>query len=183
MVLCVSGCTSPGEREWIRAHQIDGVTTIALPVENQLKGLVEARVDLAWLSPKNKIDARAEKTLMLAPGQTAIELPLPLSKKMEPLTERLQYSIKPNYANLTSFAEIQGIESLANIADYAFSVRAVSLAESRPGEAIEVRIIATNPISGRPVSGVTVTRGDASGVTDENGIAILKSPLPAKRPV
>ncbi len=157
----------------IRARLVDGTTTITLPVRNAFQAGVEARLDLRWLAPNNKEDGEATRTLVLAPGDSTVEIALPIGAKVNPHQERLSYRVRPSYPNLTSFDETRGTVSLVNIADYAFTLRVVTPAFVRPKVPTDVRVFATNPVSGQPVGGVTVTRGDQNAVTDRDGVARL----------
>ena len=160
-----------------RAHLVNGVTTITLPMKNASNKPVAAQIGLKWLDPSDKEDARAARNLVLPPGESAVEIPLPLNEEKDALEERLVYEIAPDYANLTAFEKRRGALSFPNIAGYSFTVRVVSLNAARLGEPYDLRVLTTHPTTGQPVSGVAIGWGTVKGRTDQNGLAVLRITL------
>jgi hypothetical protein len=160
-----------------RAHLVNGVTTITLPIKNISTNPLAARIELQWLDPRDKEDARANRKLVLPPGESAVEILLPLNEKTNALEERLVYTIAPDYANVTAFERLRGALSFPNIASYAFTLRVLSMNAARLGEPYELHVLTTHPNTGQPVGGVGIGWGTIKGRTDENGLAVLRITL------
>jgi hypothetical protein len=160
-----------------RAHLVNGVTTITLPMKNASIKPIAAQIELKWLDPSDKEDARASCKLVLPPGESAVEVPLPLNERTHALQERLLYEITPDYANLTAFERLRGALSFPNIAGYTFALRVVSMNAARLGEPRDLRVLTTHPITGQPVGGVGISWGTVKGRTDKNGLAVLRITL------
>ncbi len=162
-----------------RAHLVSGATAITLPITNAFDKPVQARVSLRWLGPDDAEHGRAIEVVDLKPGKSVLTIALPLNEKYEPLDDRLLYEVEPSYGNLTAFNKVRGALSFPNIADYAFSIRVVNIGLAKPGQPYELHVLTTHPITGQPVSGVSVRATGASGTSDANGIAVLRiSPDP-----
>jgi hypothetical protein len=157
-----------------RAELVDGHTTISLAVKNGASRALDARIRLRWLSPTGKVDGETSRNASLAPGESAVSIIHPLCEKCDPLLERLEYGLYPTDRNYTAFRPIEGMLSFPNIADYAFAFGVLTAGLPRAGQPFEVRVLTSHPLTGRPVPGVMVKAENATAVTDEDGVAVLR---------
>jgi hypothetical protein len=157
-----------------RAELVDGHTTISLAVNNRSKQALDVRIGLRWLSPDDKVDAQIWRDASLKPGESAVSIALPLTEKCDALVERLEYEINPSQRNYTALTPIKGRLSFPAIADYAFTFGVLTAGIPRPNQPFELRVLTAHPLTGRPVPGVTVEAEDATAVTGQDGIAVLR---------
>jgi len=108
------------------------------------------------------------------PGRSVANVPLPLASRNGALFYRLHYSISPWAGNLTAFYPQQGMLSFAQIAEHAFRLTGVGIGTPRLGRPFEFRVLAANPVTGRPVPGVEVTCEKISAKTDATGSAVIR---------
>src|ERR1017187_4652929 len=157
-----------------RAELVDGHTTISLAVNNRAPKALDVRIELRWLSPAGYVDGKMWQNASLPPGASALSIVHSLPKERDPLAERLEYTLSPTERSYTAFAPIRGVLSLPEIADYAFTFGVLTAGIPRAGQPFEVHVLTAHPITGRPVPGVTVNAGNATAVTGQDGIAVLR---------
>jgi hypothetical protein len=157
-----------------RAELVDGHTTISLAVNNRSTKALDVSIGLRWLSPADKVDGQTWRNASLPPGESAVSIAHPLSEKCDARVERLEYDLYPTQRNYTAFAPIKGMLSFPEIADYAFTFGVLTAGIPRPNQPFEVRVLTAHPITGRPVPGVTVKTDNATAVTGQDGIAVLR---------
>lgn len=162
-----------------RAHLVDGKTTISLALTNTASKPLEAIVLLEWLDPDDHRDDFARRAAPIPPGESVLEIPLPLSEKFDPLLERLRYEIRPGGANYTAFSPVRGALSFPTIADYAFTLSVLTAELPRLGRPYEIRVLTFHPLTGRPMGGVKVRSEKNEAVSDQDGVALLRIPAPA----
>jgi hypothetical protein len=152
VVLCVCGRAQILVNEAsIRAHLVNGQTVVTLALQSQREKPVRALVELRWLGPANEQHGLAKANVTLAPAQSSVEIPLPLSGKItDPLLERLSYQVDAGETNLTAFDSVHGIVSFVHIADYAFSLRVIAPDIVQPDAGYELRVLTFHPVSGAP---------------------------------
>jgi hypothetical protein len=103
---------------------------------------------------------------------------------------RLRYSVAPTSA-ADAPAALEGVVSVSEVTPDLFELRVVSAPAARPGSHYGARVRTTNPVTGRPLKGVSVEAtftfeddGDrktvlkASGATDGEGFVTLDFDLP-----
>jgi hypothetical protein len=137
----------------IHAHLVNGHTVMTLALESQQEKPMQAVIELQWLGPANKQHGVARARIMVTPGQSSVEIPMPLSERIsDPLLERLRYQIDAAATNLTAFKSVRGIVNFANIADYAFSLRVLAPNIVQPGKEYELQVLTFHPVTGNPIS-------------------------------
>ncbi len=157
-----------------RAVLVDGRTTISLAVRNDASQALDARIRLRWLNPAGEVNGETWRNATLPRGESAVSIAHPLCRKCEPMAERLEYAVYPGARNYTAFALFTGMLSFPRIADYAFTLGVLTAGMPRPNRPFEVRVLAANPVTGRPVQGVTVETEKSSAITDPDGVALLR---------
>ena len=157
-----------------RAHLVDGKTTISLALRNGSAAALDTSLELEWLAPDNETRGPQRRKLEVQPGDSVIEVPLPLSEKYDPLFDRLRYHVRPGEKNYTAFPPVTGILSFPHIANYAFALTVVTSDRVRPGMPLEIHVMTFHPVSGLPVPGVQVTSDDASARSGPDGVALLR---------
>lgn len=157
-----------------RAILVDGHTTISFALKNRLAQAVDIRINVRWLGPDGHVESGAQRDFSLPPGDSVVSIPHPFCEKCDPLTARLEYLVSPTSRNYNAFSPISGRLSLPNIADYAFTLGVVTEGLPVPNQAFEVRVLASHPLTGKPVAGVRVTSEKAVAFTDADGIALLR---------
>ncbi len=157
-----------------RAHLVDGKTTISLAIRNGSTQALHARLELELLAPDNQSRGLERRSPQIQPGDSVIEVPLPLSGKYDPLFDRLRYHIRPGEKNYTAFPPLTGIISFAHIADYAFTMTVVTADRIQPGKLLDIHVMTLHPVSGRPVTGVQVASSGKSATSGPDGVALLR---------
>ncbi|HEX4167552.1 MAG TPA: hypothetical protein VHZ55_18960 [Bryobacteraceae bacterium] len=66
-------------------------TTVTVGIRNSSNSPLQAVLTLEWIPPEGKPDLTVRRAIDLNPGESKIEVPLPLSAAGNPLTERLRY--------------------------------------------------------------------------------------------
>ena len=174
LALSVSGLGQVAVREdATRARLVEGKTTISLALRNTSAAAFGANVSLQWLSPSGTVDRDARQTIAIPPGESVVEMPLPLPEKRDALFERLVWVVSPGSGNYTAFLPIKGALSFPNIADYAFTLGVVAMELPRAGKPYELRVLTNHPVTKEPVAGVAVSSGKASAMSDRDGIVVL----------
>jgi hypothetical protein len=85
-----------------------GKTTISLALRNAGTQSLDAIVLLEWLGKSGERHAFERRTLAIPPGESAIEVPMPLPRDSDPLFERLVYHINPGAKNYAAFLPQNG---------------------------------------------------------------------------
>jgi hypothetical protein len=156
------------------AHLVNGETTIALGLRNASGVALSSRIELQWLGPAGEAHGMIRQRAVVSPGDSSLDIPLPLLPKYDPLLDRLRYVVSPGEQNYTAFTTTQGILNFVNIAGYAFSMGVVVAGLPREDQPYEIRVSTFHPATGRPVAGVKVRAEKATAVSDQNGIALLR---------
>ena len=165
-------------REDATAVRLDKApTTVAVAMRNSSNSLLQAVLTLEWIRPDGKPVATAHRAIELTPGESKVEVALPLPAVGNPLTERLQYRITPGDKNYSAFDPQQGILSLPEIARDAFTLSIATADDPRRGSPYPIHVFAAHPVTRRPVSGVAIRYGKVSMVTGADGTATLQIPI------
>jgi hypothetical protein len=136
----------------IRAVLRNGATAVIVPVSSFEDRTIKAELSLAWLSVDEKESDIVHQEVLLQPGESKIEAPLPL---VDPsIWTRLRYSLVADRADARSFAPINGSVSLPHIADYVFELVAGYADEPRSANPFTVVAQAIHPISRTPFTDV-----------------------------
>src|SRR4051812_7642869 len=94
----------------IRATLKDNATVVSIPIENTTDHAIRANLSLAWLNYGEVEQGSAKQAVSIAPGQTSIQVPLPI--KDSSIWTRLRYTLTPETTEARAFAPIRGILSL-----------------------------------------------------------------------
>ncbi len=182
VLLCVSafGQVSIVESE-IRAHLVEGRTTIALELRNE-SSATEGIIELAWIGLHDEPLAESKSKYPILAASSVIEVSLPLPADQNPFELRLRYGLFPGPRYGTRVAVQNGVLSLPHIADYAFSLRLVSAGVRQANQDFEIRAVTTHQVTGKPVSGVRVSCRGVSAVTDQAGVAVLRVVIDEEEP-
>ena len=151
--------------------------TVSVGVKNSSTGPLQAVLTLEWIPPEGKPDVTTRRTIELNPGESNLEVPLPLPAAGNTLTERLRYRLSPSSKNYTAFGPQQGILSLPEIADDAFTLGVVTADLPRRGRPYPVHVLAAHPVTHRPMPGVVIRCKGSSAVTRADGMATLQVPV------
>ncbi|MCX6624756.1 MAG: MG2 domain-containing protein, partial [Acidobacteria bacterium] len=108
------------------------------------------------------------------PGESAFEVPLPLSSSSDPLLLRLRYRITPGEKNYTALAPQRGMLSFAHLAGYAFTLGVLTAGKPIEEKPYEIRTLTFHPVTGRPVAGVAVRLGQVQATSGADGVALLR---------
>jgi uncharacterized protein YfaS (alpha-2-macroglobulin family) len=161
---------------------------IALAIENASSKSISAQIKLELLDTKNAVRALSERQENIASGLHIAPFEMSLKDLYKSADEallwcRLRYSFKTGGTVQT------GIITLAEITSDMFEIRVVTPLAAFSGNRYKSRVIAVQPVTLEPISGVKVTgeiklgredKGDlkASGITDDTGYALLDFQLP-----
>jgi hypothetical protein len=137
------------EESKIRAFHKSGSTCVSIPVKSAADHPIKAHLGLAWMGPQNTEAKPETREVTLQPGQSEIEVPLPLSDSS--IWTRLYYSLAPDRSNARSFEPISGIVSLSHIADYVFEVKLNSPGVPSIGSRVSVFAQAVHPVKRVPI--------------------------------
>jgi hypothetical protein len=171
---------------------------VSLPVLNPTGRSLPVSIRLEMLDPDGGIRATVLQDQSLKRGSNRLVIPVPLQisaqgkeNRDKVLWYRLRYSVRPA-ASADPAGKAEGIISLSEITPDIFQLRITSPQYSRQGARYPAQVRALHPITLRAVKGVQVegecrfedgTRDvslKASGVTDEEGYALLEFNLPPK---
>jgi A-macroglobulin TED domain/Alpha-2-macroglobulin family/Carboxypeptidase regulatory-like domain/MG2 domain/A-macroglobulin receptor binding domain/Macroglobulin domain MG3 len=181
----------------IRVSLDERQTRVTLALENGTGSAFTARVTVELLDPHDKARASATTDVQVRRGANQLSIPLDLpfsglleSEQKEFPWYRLRYHVAPS-ASAGGVAALEGIVSLSEVTPDLFELRVVSSSKARGGSTLRARVRTANPVTGRPVRGVSVTAeipldsGEkkvalkAAGATDADGFAVLDFKLPA----
>src|SRR5260370_21785144 len=166
---------------------------LVLAVTNPLPQTVEVRVRVEVLDPQGNVEGKAEKEEAIVVGEHSITLPFPFWDKLtdEQIEEipwyRLRYNLE--IKNTPSSRPASGIVAIGEITPQLFDLTMVSARELAAGSSYPVHLRTRQPITLRPVRGVSLqaklelgnddnTTLHAKGVTDRNGNATLVFAIP-----
>jgi hypothetical protein len=158
------------------AHVTQTPAAVSVGLTNFTTGPLQAVLTLEWIPPQGKPDAVTRRTIELNPGDSNWQIPLPLAAVGNPLTERLRYQISTASRNYSAFATRQGILSLPEIADDAFTLNVVSADVPRRNRPYSVHILAEHPVTHKPMAGIAIRCKGSSAVTDADGATVLQIP-------
>lgn len=148
--------------------------TVSVGLKNSSTEPLQAVLTLEWIPPEGKPHVTTHRTMELNPGESSLEVPLPLSPDDNPLTERLRYQLSPSSKNYAAFGPQEGILSLPEIAEDAFALSVVTADVPRRDRPYPIHVLAAHPVTHRPMVGVAIRCNGSSGVTDADGIATLE---------
>ncbi len=151
--------------------------TVSAGLTNSSAEPLEAVLTLKWISPEGKADLTTRRTIEVKPGDSKVEVPLPLPAEGNPLTERLRYELSPDSKNYAAFSPQEGVLSLPEIADNAFMLSVVTVDRARRGRLYPVHVLAAHPVTHRPMAGVAIRCKGYSAVTRADGTATLDIPV------
>jgi hypothetical protein len=153
-----------------RARLVNGVTTVSLALKNSAPQAVQTEIELEWLDTKGARCRTASLRHSAPPGVSAAVAALGLKPEYDVAFWRLHYKVQPSDAS----APQEGMLSFSHVADHAFQLTAFAAGTPHAGTPFEFRVLATHPLTSRPVAGVTVTLDKTSAKTGANGIAVLR---------
>ena len=136
----------------IRAVLNNNSTVVSVSIVNSADHVIKAGLSLAWLGIDDKELNASRRDVELKPGQSDIEIPLPLATPS--IWTRLRYTLTPARAEARAFGIINGIVSLPHIADYVFELRLSLFGNPKPGGRITVFGEAVHPVTREPVPGI-----------------------------
>lgn len=180
LCVCFVSCAVSAQvvvREEATAVHLAKATTVAVEIANSSTSPLQAVVTLEWVSPEDKPDITARRTIVLDPGDSKIEIPLPLAATNNPLTERLRYNVIPGEKNYTAFNPQTGVLSLPEIANESFVLSVVTANVPRRGKPYSIHVLASHPVTHKPASGVAISCGETAAVTGADGVAVLQIPV------
>ncbi|HYP54030.1 MAG TPA: MG2 domain-containing protein, partial [Pyrinomonadaceae bacterium] len=172
LLLCLSVCLCAvhysAARSLLRVDETavrllfdDARTAVSLAVTNGGDAFA-ARVEVELLDTQDKVVARATLDQTLAPGASAVLVPLDV--RYDNLEEwqrkrfpwfRLRYRVAPA-AQSPSGERAEGFVSVSEAAPDIFELHLVTPPRARPGSRFRARARAAHPVSLRPVKGVRV---------------------------
>ncbi len=156
-----------------RASLVDHVTAVSLSILNHAPTVTEIRVAMEWLDPDSKAYNWTEAYYSAPPGRSTFQSKLALPPDQNPLFLRLHYKYWPGAQNLTAFPSNEGIIDFTQLAEHAFRLTVVGLGKPQPGKPYEYRVLATHPVTNRPMGGVAIAFGKTKTTTDSNGMAAV----------
>jgi len=173
-------------------------TLVFLPVENQTREVASSHVHLELLDPGGVVQVHSDRDVSVPTGSTKLELSLPPAfaqkenpNRMKLLWYRLRYTININPSGQAKAETIAGIISVGEATPDLFELHVAGPAFVREGGRYATRIRAINPVTGRPIAGVSVRASldleaddnkplvTKSAATDRRGFATLEFTLPA----
>lgn len=173
-------------------------TNASLALENTTGRLLAANFKLELLDPQNRVRYRVERDEPIQSGTTTMNLELAPVENKSPFSPsnnlwlRLRYVITPHKIADADAAlpTLEGIISASEITPDIFELQVFSPDQATAGTRYQTRVRTAHPITGKPIREVkinaeaTVEIDDkeqirkASGITDENGYAVLSFDLP-----
>lgn len=136
----------------IRAALKDDSTVISIPIASFADHSIKAELSLAWLRTNEEESSAIHQGVTIRPGQSSIEVPLPLVGAS--IWTRLRYALAPDRTEARAFGHIGGVVSLSVIASHVFEVKAGYAGVPRRGSQITVHAEAVHPETRVPVAGV-----------------------------
>jgi uncharacterized protein YfaS (alpha-2-macroglobulin family) len=173
-------------------------TKASLALENTSGRLIAANFKLELRDPQNHVRYRIERDEPIKPGSMTLNFDLAPVENKVPLTSSQQLWLRLHYViTPLKIAEadatlpiIEGIVSASEITPDIFELQVFSPDQATAGTRYQTRVRTAHPITGKPIREVkinaeaTIEIDDkeqtrkASGVTDENGYAVLSFDLP-----
>jgi hypothetical protein len=165
---------------------------VSLRLVNAAERGLDAGITVEVLDPSGGVRAAATIVRRLERGANALAVPirLPFAELLE--AERRQfpwYRLRYRIEAVGDGAATEGLVSLSEIAPELFELRVVSSQQARGGTTFRARVRTANPVSRRPVRGVSLDAQltfdaqppialRASAQTDNEGFATLDFELP-----
>jgi len=173
--------------------------TLKLPVENLTTRTIAAHVVVELVDPQGKIRSRGEQDVAFAPSSTALKIPLPPLSRAESkakeeddesgglIWDRLRYAV--TFPAAGAAKPLEGVISVSEITPQLFELHVAGPGIVSPGGHATLRVRALQPITAKPVAGVTVGASlefaggrkplpARTAVTDREGFASLGFTLP-----
>lgn len=177
----------------------DGRLLVSLGVDNIGTRAVTAQVEVELLDPAGNLRSVLSRTETIRPGAARVALPISLKQREEINADdfiwyRLRYRLTPRSQPELPASGVEGIISLSELKTEYFILRATAAERARAGTHYRVRTCALNPLTRRPVSGVTIEGAvsfdsdpediviKSKGQTDRDGCVLLDFALPEKLP-
>jgi hypothetical protein len=180
----------------IRVSLDKAETRVKLEADNGTGLAFPARLSLELLDPHDGVRASTVLDVRVRRGANTFDIPLKLpyaalsyADNKEFPWYRLRYKIMPA-APAEAVQAVEGIVSISEITPDLFELRVVSSRQARAGTSYRARVRTANPVTQRPVKGVTVkaafslSTGEGEGelkseaVSDGDGFASLEFKLP-----
>ncbi|HJQ69574.1 MAG TPA: MG2 domain-containing protein [Blastocatellia bacterium] len=164
---------------------------VSLAIDNRSATDAHARLKVELLDTVGRVSAAGERDETIAPGQSALVIPVPFaaSRLSEQERGRLAW-YRLRYRIALSADSIEGIISLSEITPDLFDLEIIGSAFAFDWMRYRARVRTTHPATSRPVRDVAVRAelriGDdpsartlkASAVTDAEGFAVVDLDLP-----
>ena len=131
----------------IRAALQDNSTVVTIPIESSLDHPIQASLLVEWLDPSEVVTGSNRQDVSIAPGQTNLNVPLPLSKKSASIWTRLRYSLTPSRADARAFQPFAGVVALPHIAAHVFELKTSYTGVPRPGSPFTIYAEAVHPLT------------------------------------
>jgi hypothetical protein len=163
---------------------------VALPVENPSAQTIRARAVLELIDPRGKVESQAEQDVSLRPLSSKLRIPLPplhavrLDENTVLGFYRLRYSLASQPPGPAK--TVEGIISVGQITPQLFELHVAGPLAIRAAGRSTLRVRAIQPVTARPVEGVTVQASldleepflTRKAVTGRDGFATLEFSLP-----
>jgi hypothetical protein len=173
----------------IRAESKAGVTAVAVAVSNTAGAAVSARLRLEWLNPENRALSAQERAVLIAPGESRLDMaaPLPSMTSNDQIYLRLRYTLSPSDPASRAFSTLTGIVALTSIASHSFVLHIARIDAAQPGTDYVVHAQAVHPATHKPVPGVMIEAalmvgesriGPSNSHSDSTGSMAFTFPLP-----
>lgn len=144
---------------------------VELPVLNALKQPVAADVRLEVIEPDDRVIAHAETRTEPITGRVTVSVPLkvqfPESGRDRDFLQRLRLRFRLDSG--TSSPPVEGVVALSRIARDCFELTIAAPEAVRPGQRVEIRVLAQNPFTRRAVPGVTMVGRITSDASPDSG--------------
>lgn len=173
-------------------------TQASLAFTNTSGRILAATCKIELLDPQNRVRHRAEREEAIASGQTALTFDLASVAEKPPLRQRDQLWLRLHYVIMplkiaeadATLLPLEGFISASEITPEIFELQVFAPSQATAGTRLQTRARTAHPLTGQPqrevkVSAVATIEIDdkeqklnASGVTDENGFAVLSFAVP-----
>ncbi len=136
----------------IRAVLENESTSVAVPIESTLDHEVRANLSLDWIGKDDRTLGTVQQDVLIRPGRTSVEMPLPISEPS--IWLRLRYSLVPDRGDARAFVPQSGIVALPQIAEHVFELKITHVGMARPGSPFVIHAQAIHPVTRAPVQGL-----------------------------
>ncbi|HVV44197.1 MAG TPA: MG2 domain-containing protein, partial [Bryobacteraceae bacterium] len=127
----------------LRAELRNNSTVVFVPLTNESSNRIHASLSLDWLMPTETTFGSAHRDIVLPPGQSTAEVPLPLADSS--IWTRLRYTLTPGRDDARAFAPQSGIVAISEIADHIFELHVSHVGNARPGQLVTIHALALHP--------------------------------------